>query len=92
MAIYRNQIELTFIMILKIIKKVLNNILDMILVCTDVASRGLDFYDVNNTILLDMPESFTEYTHRIGRTARMDNPGNSLIILFEKVYLINKGI
>ena len=59
-------------------------ILDSVLICTDVASRGLDFNDVKNTILLDMPESFTEYTHRIGRTARLDKPGNSLLILFEK--------
>lgn len=56
--------------------------LDSILISTDVASRGLDFYDVNNTILLDMPESFTEYTHRIGRTARMDHAGTSLLVLF----------
>jgi len=62
-----------------------------VLICTDVASRGLDFNDVKNTILLDMPESFTEYTHRIGRTARMDKPGNSLLILFDKVFILSRN-
>lgn len=61
------------------------NELDAVLICTDVAARGLDFFDVKNTILLDMPDSVTEYAHRIGRTARIDNPGTSLLILYEEV-------
>ncbi len=52
-----------------------------VLFSTDVASRGLDFYYVNNTILLDLPDSVTEYAHRIGRAARIDNRGTSLLVL-----------
>jgi superfamily II DNA/RNA helicase len=63
-----------------------------VLICTDVASRGLDFLDVNNTILLDMPDSLTEYAHRIGRTARIDHPGRSVIVLFEKVKFLKKEV
>ena len=57
----------------------------LILICTDVASRGLDFFDVKNIIIFDMPDSITEYAHRIGRTARINKSGRSLLILFEKV-------
>ena len=35
-----------------------------------------------------MPDSVTEYAHRIGRTARIDNPGTSLLVLFEEVYFL----
>ncbi len=56
-----------------------------VLICTDVASRGLDFHDVMNTILFDMPDSVTEYAHRIGRTARISKTGKSLLILMQKV-------
>jgi len=32
-----------------------------------------------------MPDSITEYAHRIGRSARINNLGNSLLILMDKV-------
>ncbi|KAL4442262.1 hypothetical protein ABPG74_005603 [Tetrahymena malaccensis] len=52
-----------------------------ILISTDVASRGLDFYEVTHTILFDVPTSISEYCNRIGRTARIDQKGISLLIL-----------
>jgi len=45
------------------------------LIATDVASRGLDISDVDMVINYDMPNSSEIYTHRIGRTGRMDKAG-----------------
>ncbi|KAK6496449.1 hypothetical protein TWF481_002467 [Arthrobotrys musiformis] len=46
-----------------------------ILIATDVASRGLDVRNVLHVINYDMPKSIEEYTHRIGRTARIGTMG-----------------
>ena len=47
----------------------------LILVATDVASRGLDIAGIQNIINLDFPNVAEDYIHRIGRTARADNSG-----------------
>jgi len=52
-----------------------------ILICTDVAARGLDLPDVNWIVQYDAPTELSEYVHRVGRTARLGNQGNSLIFL-----------
>lgn len=52
-----------------------------ILLCTDVAARGLDMPDINWIIQYDPPSEITEYVHRIGRTARRGQAGSSLIML-----------
>ncbi|XP_028755689.1 DEAD-box ATP-dependent RNA helicase 50 [Neltuma alba] len=40
------------------------------LVCTDRASRGIDFTGVDHVILFDFPRDPSEYVRRVGRTAR----------------------
>lgn len=49
-----------------------------ILLVTDVASRGLDILDITHVINYDLPESYDDYIHRIGRTGRMDKKGIAL--------------
>ncbi len=49
-----------------------------ILLATDIASRGIDVADVTHVINYDMPESYEDYIHRIGRTGRADKFGKAL--------------
>ena len=46
-----------------------------VLVATDVASKGLDFADVQHVINFDMPKEIEDYVHRIGRTGRRGRTG-----------------
>ncbi|XP_045474752.1 ATP-dependent RNA helicase abstrakt [Harmonia axyridis] len=46
-----------------------------VLVATDVASKGLDFADIQHVINYDMPDDVENYVHRIGRTGRSGNKG-----------------
>ena len=48
-----------------------------VLVATDVASKGLDFPDIQHVINFDMPEDIENYVHRIGRTGRRGQKGMS---------------
>jgi ATP-dependent RNA helicase RhlE len=50
----------------------------MILVCTDVAARGLDIKDVNLVINYDLPGDAANYVHRIGRTGRAGESGEAI--------------
>ncbi len=52
-----------------------------VLIATDVASRGLDIDDVSHVINFDLPESYEDYTHRIGRTGRANKTGTALTII-----------
>jgi len=49
-----------------------------ILLATDVASRGLDIDNVSHVINYDLPETYENYIHRIGRTGRMNKKGTAL--------------
>jgi len=49
-----------------------------ILLATDVASRGLDIENVTHVINYDLPETYDDYVHRIGRTGRADKKGIAL--------------
>jgi ATP-dependent RNA helicase DDX31/DBP7 len=52
-----------------------------VLISTDVASRGLDFPHVDWIVHYDVNPDPKEYLNRMGRTARLDNAGSSLIFL-----------
>ncbi len=46
-----------------------------VLVTTDVSARGLDIAEVSHVINFDVPRSYEEYVHRIGRTGRAHHTG-----------------
>lgn len=53
-----------------------------VLICTDVAARGLDIPAVDWIIQFDPPDDPRDYIHRVGRTARgKDGKGRSLMFL-----------
>jgi ATP-dependent RNA helicase RhlE len=48
-----------------------------ILVATDIAARGIDVSDISHVINFDMPDTVDAYTHRIGRTGRIEKTGEA---------------
>jgi superfamily II DNA/RNA helicase len=48
------------------------------LIATDVAARGLDIPNVSHVINFDIPATYEDYTHRIGRTGRAGKTGIAL--------------
>ncbi len=57
-----------------------------ILVCTDVAARGLDIKCVTHVYNYDLPKDSKDYIHRIGRTARAGENGKVINILSSRDY------
>lgn len=49
-----------------------------ILLATDVVARGIDIDDVSHVINYDLPESYEDYIHRIGRTGRASKIGQAI--------------
>jgi ATP-dependent RNA helicase RhlE len=49
-----------------------------VLVATDVAARGIDVADVSHVINYDLPTTYEDYVHRIGRTGRAGKRGKAL--------------
>lgn len=49
-----------------------------ILVATDVAARGIDVEGITHVINYDIPQTYDDYTHRIGRTGRAGTTGHAV--------------
>ena len=49
-----------------------------VLLATDVASRGIDVSDISHVINFDVPASYEDYVHRVGRTGRANKKGMAL--------------
>jgi len=52
-----------------------------VLVATDVAARGLDISDVSHVVNFDVPATYDDYVHRIGRTGRGNKKGIALTMI-----------
>jgi len=52
-----------------------------VLVCTNVAARGLDMPNVRHVIQYDPPEDAKEFVHQVGRTGRLGQVGDALLFL-----------
>jgi superfamily II DNA/RNA helicase len=52
-----------------------------LIVCSDVAARGLDIPDVSHVFNFDVPTHAEDYVHRIGRTGRAGRKGTALSIV-----------
>ncbi len=55
-----------------------------ILVATDIAARGIDVSTISHVINLDIPDTADAYTHRIGRTGRVDRTGDAFTIVSDE--------
>jgi ATP-dependent RNA helicase RhlE len=52
-----------------------------ILVATDIAARGIDVSDISHVVNFDMPDTVDAYTHRIGRTGRVQRSGQAFTFM-----------
>ncbi|ONH67800.1 ATP-dependent RNA helicase MRH4, mitochondrial [Cyberlindnera fabianii] len=55
-----------------------------VLVTTDLAARGINFFAVRNVVLYDSPNTSVDLLHRIGRTGRMGQSGRVIVIMDKK--------
>ena len=55
-----------------------------ILVATDLAARGIDVKEISYVVNYHLPDTYENYVHRSGRTARAGAKGFSLTILQEE--------
>jgi superfamily II DNA/RNA helicase len=62
------------------------------LVCTDIASRGLDMPLVEHVVMFDFPLNPIEYLHRSGRTARMGAKGKVTSLLTKRDRVLAQAI
>ncbi|CAG0894239.1 unnamed protein product [Cyprideis torosa] len=55
-----------------------------LLVCSDVAARGIDVNNVSHVINYDVPMTADDYVHRIGRTGRAGNKGRAWMMTTDR--------
>jgi len=58
--------------------------INRIIVATDIMARGLDLEKITHVINFDIPQYPENYIHRIGRTGRAEQKGNSILFYTEK--------
>lgn len=67
-----------------------------LMVCSDVAARGLDLPDVSHVFNFDVPVNSEDYIHRIGRTGRAGKSGRAFMLVtsgdFKSLAAIEKMI
>jgi superfamily II DNA/RNA helicase len=54
-----------------------------IIVCSDVAARGIDIDDITHVFNYDVPNNAEDYVHRIGRTGRAGKSGHAITLVSE---------
>lgn len=73
------------------IRRIQNNEFSIV-VCTDIASRGLDINNASDVLNIDLPNNIEYYFHRAGRIGRYKNKGNSFVFYnnesYEKIKLL----
>ncbi|EFH63649.1 hypothetical protein ARALYDRAFT_895023 [Arabidopsis lyrata subsp. lyrata] len=55
-----------------------------VLLCTDVAARGLDIPGIDYVVQYDPPQDPAVFIHRVGRTARLERQGRAIVFLMPK--------
>ena len=63
-----------------------------VLVATDIAARGIDIQMLPLVVNFELPETVSDYTHRIGRTGRAGQSGLAITLLSVKDYRAMKDI
>lgn len=58
-----------------------------LIVATDLAARGIDIPELKFIIHFELPRMKEEFTHRNGRTARVDAKGTAYVLAWKKEYL-----
>ncbi|KAJ0976499.1 hypothetical protein J5N97_018464 [Dioscorea zingiberensis] len=71
----------------------LNSTDALFLICTDRASRGIDFTSVDHVVLFDFPRDPSEYVRRVGRTARgAEGKGKAFVFVVGRQVSLAKRI
>jgi len=60
------------------------NSTSQVLIATDLAARGIDIPEMKYIIHYELPRTAEEFTHRNGRTARVDSKGTAYVVAWEK--------
>jgi ATP-dependent RNA helicase RhlE len=63
-----------------------------VMVATDIAARGIDVSQITHVINFDMPDTADAYTHRTGRTGRMEKLGTALSLVTQEDYSMIRTI
>lgn len=66
-----------------------------VMLCTDIAARGLDFTDVDTVLMLSLPAhnmAAEVFVHRAGRTARVGKPGRCIVLKTESDSIIFEAV